>query len=200
MDKGSDETTQHMAQLLAQVKRLCQANNCDRLFLHLCDVAKEAKALASRCGINEDQAYMAGLLHDIGGIFPNDQRIAKAKAFHIPLFKEEIALPMIIHQKLSKVLAEQHFLISDEAILLAISCHTTLKADASVLDKVVFIADKIQWDGEGEPPYLSGLLDALDTSLSDACLYYILYLLAHDIKVLHPWLIEAKLSLEAELI
>lgn len=142
---------------------------------------------------------MAGLLHDIGGIFPNDQRIAKAKAFHIPLFKEEIALPMIIHQKLSKSLVEQYFLISDEVILSAISCHTTLKADACVLDKVVFIADKIKWDGEGEPPYLSGLLNALAISLSDACLYYISYILAHDIKVLYPLLMQAKLSLAAEL-
>ena len=54
----------------------------------------------------------------------------------------------------SKALAKQVFEIVDDAILSAICCHTTLKANPSLLDKTVFLADKIKWDGAGQPPYL----------------------------------------------
>ncbi|WP_243931161.1 hypothetical protein [Pseudolactococcus carnosus] len=53
-------------------------------------------------------------MHNIGGIFPNEARIDKARAFNLSLFKEELALPMIIHQKLSQLLAKQVFEIVDE--------------------------------------------------------------------------------------
>jgi HD superfamily phosphohydrolase YqeK len=99
----------------------------------------------------------------------------------------------------SKALAKQVFEIVDDAILSAICCHTTLKANPSLLDKTVFLADKIKWDGAGQPPYLADLLDALSISLSDGCLFYIEYILSHDIKVLHPWLLAAKPSLVDEL-
>ena len=59
----------------------------------------------------------------------------------------------------------------------------------------MFIADKISWDQDGIPPYLDGLLSALDCSLESAALYYIKYLLDQGVKVVHPWLKEAHESL-----
>lgn len=111
--------------------------------------------------------------------------------YGISLNKEEIEFPMIIHQKISKHIARQKFGIEDEAILSAIECHTTLKKNYSKLDLVLFIADKIMWDQEGEPPYLAGLLGELEYSLERAAFYYINYLLNNNIKVVHPWLRDA---------
>lgn len=199
MYKVSETDNLKMNRLEQQVKTLCQAHDCDELFEHLIAVAQESKSLAKQVGADQNKAYIAGLLHDIGGIFPNEERINKARAFNLSLFKEELVLPMIIHQKLSQVLAKQVFEIADEDILSAICCHTTLKANPSLLDKTVFLADRIKWNGEGQPPYLADLLDALFISLSEGCLFYIEYIMNHDIKVLHPWLLAAKASLADEL-
>ncbi|EJW16375.1 hydrolase (HAD superfamily) [Paenibacillus alvei DSM 29] len=64
---------------------------------------------------------------------------------------------MIIHQKLSKVMARDIFGITDNEVLDAVGCHTTLRANATQLDLVLFVADKIAWDQQGTPPYLKEL-------------------------------------------
>lgn len=82
------------------------------------------------------------------------------------------------------------FGISDPQILSAIGCHTTLKGGASSLDKVVFVADKIRWDQEGRPPYLTCLESALERSLDDAAFCYVSYLWQRrqELPIMHPWL------------
>ena len=43
--------------------------------------------------------------------------------------------------------------------------HTALHGQPTPLDQVVFLADKIEWDQGGEPPYRAGLLNALEAGL-----------------------------------
>ena len=76
---------------------------------------------------------------------------------------------------LSAFIAREHFGVMDEAILRAVACHSTLRAQASPLDMALFLSDKIAWDQPGEPPYLSGLMEALTVSLPAACRYYMEY-------------------------
>lgn len=72
--------------------------------------------------------------------------------------------------------------------------NATLKATASPLDKVIFVADKIAWDQEGKPPYLGEILKALEHSLDAAALVYLDYLWEQreTLPVLHPWVVEAR--------
>ena len=42
----------------------------------------------------------------------------------------------------------------DEETLDSICCHTTLRKHATKMDLVLFVADKIEWDQNGTPPYL----------------------------------------------
>jgi len=100
---------------------------------------------------------------------------------------------MIIHQKLSGVIAQEIFGVKSEAVLNAIGCHTTLKANATTFDKIVFIADKIAWDQQTVPPYLADVLLALEKSLDQAAFSYLNYLWQrrHTLAVIHPWLIAA---------
>jgi HD superfamily phosphohydrolase YqeK len=106
---------------------------------------------------------------------------------------------MILHQKLSAVLARQIFGVEDEAVLKAVECHTTLRAGATPLDKVVFIADKVAWDQSGVPPYQAALLEAMTHSLDAAALCYLSYLWERrsTLLVVHPWMAEAYADLRA---
>ncbi len=107
---------------------------------------------------------------------------------------------MIIHQKLSKVIAYHIFKVENSNILDAISCHTTLRKDSTELDQIVFVADKIQWDQTGTPPYIRELKEKLDISLKHGALSYLTYLWdrRESLRVLHPWLVDAYMELSEE--
>ena len=169
-------------------------HGCPKTALHCRQVAAQAKQLAARFAADEASAEVAGWLHDISAATPTGRRAVIARSLNLPVLPEEEAFPMLLHQKLSAVIARELFGVTDVAALSAIGCHTTLKADASLLDKVVFVADKIAWDQPGEPPYLKEMLAALEHSLDRAALCYLDYLWQRRVQLpgpFHPWALAA---------
>lgn len=164
----------------------------ERIAEHTLRVCGEAEKLAVKFGANPESAAIAALLHDIGGIFLSEKRIEVARSLNIEILKEEEVLPLILHQKISKVMAEELFKVHDREILSAIGCHTTLKAKASKLDMITFIADKIEWDQGGVPPYLKLVQSSLEVSLELAVYQYIKYIFEEDkLVIVHPWMRQA---------
>jgi len=160
---------------------------------HCAAVASEARRIAALVGTDADGAERSGWFHDVSAIFPTAERVAAAQAFGVDVLPEEAAFPMILHQKLSAVLARDLFGEQNDAILSAIGYHTTLKAAASTLDTVVFVADKIAWDQPGIPPYRDALLAALAHSLDAAAFVYLRFLWERraTLGVIHPWFVDA---------
>ena len=167
---------------------------------HVEAVAMQAREVALKFGINADHAEIAGWLHDMSTIIPNEKRIEAARAWGVEVLPEEIQLPMIIHQKLSVVMARELFHMKDESILSAIGCHTTLKTGASDLDKVVFVAHKLAWDQPGVAPFHADMWEALERSLDELTLVYLQYLWdqRETLAVIHPWMREAYLDLSQQ--
>jgi nicotinate-nucleotide adenylyltransferase len=91
-------------------------------FLHSRNVALMAVMLAQRFGISEDDAYLAGITHDM------------AKELSTPLGHGEMAAAM---------LAEQCG-VTNKDILEAVSCHTEGKIGMGNLAKIIYIADKVE--------------------------------------------------------
>jgi predicted HD superfamily hydrolase involved in NAD metabolism len=166
---------------------------------HSRQVSQVAQLLAFQWGVDPLLAARAGWLHDISVIVPPEERIALAEAMQVDILSEERYYPMILHQKLSAVLARHLFKITSHELLSAVECHTTLKANASSLDKVVFIADKLKWDQAGDPPYLQSMLAGLELSLEAAAFSFLDYLWREKelLPVLHPWMVAAYVQLHA---
>ena len=160
---------------------------------HSAAVAVKASDLASHFGLDPVRAWQAGWLHDVSAVIPNAERVAYARALGLEVLPEELQLPMILHQKLSRILALEIFSIYDVEILNAVECHTTLKGNAQPLDKVLFVADKLAWDQDGIPPYANAMHLALDMSLDDGVCFFLSYLWRRreSLQVIHPWLIDA---------
>ncbi|CEP80303.1 HD domain-containing protein [Paraclostridium sordellii] len=177
--------------LKKSITEFLELNNCLDTISHSIEVVNYAKDISCRYSIRSELAEVSGLLHDISAVIPENKRIEVANILGIEIYDEERKMPLIIHQKISKVIAQDIFKINDTSILSAIECHTTLKKEPSKLDLLLFVSDKVKWDQDGNPPYLEGLLYNLDKSLEHSALYYIDYLLQNEIKVIHPWLKDA---------
>lgn len=187
--------------LKKNIEKYLKERECEKTFEHCINVGNYASKIGENF-LNEEErnkVKIAGYLHDISAVYPNHKRIEVSERLGIEILEEERKFPMIIHQKISKVMAQDIFNIQDNEILSAIECHTTLKKNYSKLDLVLFVADKIKWDQEGEPPYLKNLLEELKISFERAAFYYINYILNNGIKVPHPWLLEANRMLRSRL-
>ena len=189
-------TTDVTGDLKQDITELLVAYQYSNVASHSIQVAEEAECLCIRYGLPKEWGYTAGLLHDISVIIPNEERVALCQSYQMVVCEAEKKIPMILHQRLSKLMAVECFQIENKEITGAIECHTTLRANPTTLDLILFIADKIQWDQADSPPYLAGLLLALETSLESAALYFINWMFAQGVLVKHPWAVEAQLWLE----
>lgn len=110
---------------------------------HSAAVASESRRITELFGADENAAEISGWLHDISAVIPPSDRLFVAESLDLEVLPEEREFPLIIHQKLSVILAKELFEVDDPRILSAIGCHTTLKPGATPLDKLLFVADKI---------------------------------------------------------
>lgn len=164
----------------------------EHTYNHVVAVAKVAAKLAEKYHLDIKKCVIASLLHDISAIISADMMYDLAVKNHFDLDPAKEKYHFLLHQRISKLMAVEKFAITDEDILSAIECHTTLKKDASDYDMVVFLADKIAWDQDGKPPYYDMMTDAVNISLTYACYIFIKYQFDHGCLLMpHQWLIEA---------
>lgn len=165
----------------------------ENVLAHTLQVRFNAVNLAHKFAINEQQASIAALLHDISAILPMEEYIDFAKDYDLDIYDAEYKYPNLLHQRISRIIAVDIFNISDKEILNAINFHTTLRKNATILDKLIFIADKTSWADADLPDYMPQVLEKLETSIDDAVDCYINNMMRHKEKLqaIHPWLLEA---------
>ncbi len=105
------------------------------------DVAVE---LAQRYGLEEQRVMSAALLHDYARELGDKPLMEYALQEGIPIGETEQELPVFLHGPVGAVMVRKNFGIHDLQVLRAISVHTTGAAKMGPLEKVVFIADKIE--------------------------------------------------------
>lgn len=174
------------------VCRLLEVNNKNNTVNHVLSVAETSMKLAYKFKVDSGKCFKAALLHDIAAIVKPEDMVTIAEKNKMKLDAAEEKYPFLLHQRISKIIAEDYFGITDKDVLSSIECHTTLKSHPSSYEMILFIADKISWDQKGMPPYLDIIKEGLDVSLERACRNYIDYLYDNN-KLLcpHKWMDEA---------
>lgn len=142
-------------------------------FYHSVCVADEAKRLALKYGADPERAYLAGLLHDITKNASKDEHLQIFKDFGIMLNDIEKNAVKLWHA-MSGAAYVQHILkIGDDEIVSAIRYHTTAKADMTLFEKIIYLADFTSADRDYED--VSVIRQYVDESLDKAFIYALQY-------------------------
>lgn len=110
---------------------------------HVLGCRETAVALARRWGADVTDAARAGLLHDITKALNGDLQLTLCRAYGIILDAFSKENPKILHALTGSLVAERIFGES-EPVVSAIRHHTTGKADMSVLEKIIYVADYME--------------------------------------------------------
>jgi predicted HD superfamily hydrolase involved in NAD metabolism len=110
---------------IEELKEMLGKNINPRLLCHCIGTMEEAERIALKYGADPEKAKKAGLLHDC----------AKSKGSDSD---------NLLHSKKGAQLARTLYNIDDDEILDAIRFHTTGREGMTLLEKIIFIADKIE--------------------------------------------------------
>ncbi len=161
-------------------------------YAHSLAVADEAKRLALKYGANPEQAYLAGLLHDVLKDTAPEIQLQILAQFGIMLSSIEKSAPKLYHAMAGSVYLKYVLQIEDEEIINAVRYHTTAKKGMSLLEKILYLADYTSADR-----VYNGVEDmrlAVDESLARAmeiALSFSITELADLCRPIHPDTIEA---------
>lgn len=115
-------------------------------FYHSLCVAESAKALAERYGADVQKAEVAGILHDICKEASKAEQLEMIEKAGMTITDFEKSKKKFYHQISGAAYAKVVLGIDDEEILGAIRYHTTGRADMTLLEEIVYLADFISAD------------------------------------------------------
>lgn len=146
---------------------------------HTLGVIETAKALANINGVDIKKAEIAALAHDVAKNMTIDQMGQIIEENNIELPYETLKTPELWHSIIAPIIGEEVFQIEDRDILNAMRWHTTGKADMTILEKIIYMADMIEpgRSFEGVEQLRKATFEELDKGLIMALNHTVNYLL-----------------------
>lgn len=115
----------------------------EKRLIHLCTCMIFAIDLAKHYGIDYRRVYRPALFHDLAKELPLDLQTWMAQQYDPELtatFDENI-----MHGLASAFYLREYLGWEDEVALKAVAFHSTLRPDPTDVEKIVFLADKLEW-------------------------------------------------------
>jgi predicted HD superfamily hydrolase involved in NAD metabolism len=145
---------------------------------HISRVEEEGVRLAAIYDVDPGKIRVAALAHDLARAYPEERMMPLALRYGVDPDEIEVRAPMLLHGPIAASMLSTEYDCRDLDILGAVTLHTTAWPGMSALEKVLFIADKIEPDKVERRPALAGVRDLAGQSLDAAMLRYLdLYLL-----------------------
>lgn len=160
----------YMENKMDEMKKQLEKMLTKKRFDHSIGVMDEAVLLAVRYGADVKKAQIAGLVHDCCKNMSYDELLIYAQGLGIEIDEISLANEKLIHATVGAKYAGQIFKIEDSEILDAIAYHTTGRADMTLLDKIIYIADYIE-PTRKDYPWLIEMRRLAYENLDEAVLY-----------------------------
>ncbi|MGI6205545.1 MAG: bis(5'-nucleosyl)-tetraphosphatase (symmetrical) YqeK [Anaerovoracaceae bacterium] len=114
----------------------------EKRYRHTMGVVETAGALAERYGADPDKTYIAALFHDACKNLDSDEMNSLVEKYNLD--EVYIDKPQLAHSKVAAEILRDKFGVDDEEIINAVSYHTTGRANMSLLEKIIFVADAVE--------------------------------------------------------
>ena len=135
-----NESTENLIHL---IKYDMKKSLSEKRFLHCVRVMEKACELANIYNVDINEAALAGLTHDIAKEIPYLEAMEIIKNNNIEVDEIELANPGLMHGPLGAFLVKERYGLCSN-IQNAIKLHTRTSKDMTMLDKIVYVADKIE--------------------------------------------------------
>lgn len=144
-------------------------------YRHTIGVAEFAAKLALSHNYDIIQAYTAGLLHDSAKSLSEEESISEAERFGIvPSKYERKNANNLLHGKIAAYYLSERYGIDDKVIFDSIYYHTTGHTNMSVLDKIIYLSDTLEYGRTMQFTPSLDIIRGVATSDLDLALYYVL--------------------------
>lgn len=138
-DCNADWNNLSMEELESIVIRLLNPNRVK----HVLGVRDTAVELAQKWGVNPHDAGRAGILHDITKALDGPLQLTLCDCYGKLLSDFSRRYPKTLHAATGALVAEKIF-GENRAVVDAIHCHTTGKANMNTLEKIIYVADYME--------------------------------------------------------
>lgn len=127
-----------------KIKDYLKKNLKEKRFNHSIGVSKTAESLAKKYGEDSDKARVAGLLHDIAKNMKDEEIVSTVENVGIEIDYVFKSNPNLMHGLAGAIICRNVVGVTDKDILGAVEFHTTGKANMSMLEKIICLADYIE--------------------------------------------------------
>ena len=162
---------------------------------HVLRVESESIRLAELHHLDAGRAQIAALGHDLVRDRRGDELLYLAVRYELSPDPIERATPILVHGPVAARMLRVDYGIEDPAILDGVDCHTTARAGMAPLEKVLFLADKIEEEKLERYPEYREVRDLADSSLDRALLRFLDLYLQQALRrrwLIHPRALEAR--------
>lgn len=122
-----------------KILNIVKQNTGKSRFEHTLRVADLATKLAIHYDVDVDKTWLAAILHDLEKNISLEENDMLVRMYGLD--EKYIGNQNLSHSKLAAVVSRDKLGINDEDILNAIAFHTTGRANMSMLEKIIFVAD-----------------------------------------------------------
>lgn len=134
---------------IEEIKNILKKRLSEQRYNHSIGTMKVAVELAKIYGEDEEEARLAGLIHDVAKELYREEMDEYIEKYNIEVDEiEENQIPLL-HSKIGAIIAREEFGAS-EKIQNAIKYHTTGNVKMDKFAKIIFIADKIEGNRDYE--------------------------------------------------
>lgn len=109
---------------------------------HSLRVAAEAKKIAKVYHVDEEKAYLVGLVHDVAHEYNEEENLYWIKKYNLPNQFLDKSYKNILHSDIGALVARDLFSF-DKEMCQAIKYHTIGNVKMDLFAKIIFIADKV---------------------------------------------------------
>lgn len=155
-----------------KILNIVKQNTGKSRFEHTLRVADLATKLAIHYDVDVDKTWLAAILHDLEKNISLEENDMLVRMYGLD--EKYIGNQNLSHSKLAAVVSRDKLDINDKDILNAIAFHTTGRANMSMLEKIIFVADKCE---EGRTYKEAAMLrEKAFENIDDVCIFILKFL------------------------